>query len=182
MEIKEIKKFLEELELVYDADPEYQIGDTYFAETEKDVFDSLDKMVPGDATGAYLKHKEFDETHELTIELVDEDGYVLKVEEDTPENINDWEGKNVYDTDVINKEDAITTLNSLFQDYKVIDQNTKIEIAKKRPQIESLEGYKTIAKILQGKKGYNVAEEDEPMLTEDQPTLKSLLNNLAKYL
>ena len=47
---------------------------------------------------------------------------------------------------------------------------------------ESLAGYKTVAKIIQNKNGFNVAEEDEPMLDEDQPTLKTLLTKLAKYL
>ena len=110
----------EELQLVAPADPDIQFGDTYFAHTEQDVFDCLDKMIPGDATGVFLKHKEYDETCELTIEMLDEDLYKLSLEEDTEENSNDWEGKGVMDTDAITKEDAITTIQFLLQDYKVV--------------------------------------------------------------
>lgn len=110
----------EELQLVAPADPDIQFGDTYFAHTEQDVFDCLDKMIPGDATGVFLKHKKYDETCELTIEMLDEDLYKLSLEEDTEENSNDWEGKGVMDTDAITKEDAITTIQFLLQDYKVV--------------------------------------------------------------
>ena len=47
---------------------------------------------------------------------------------------------------------------------------------------ESLAGYKTIAKIIQNDKGFNIAEKDDPMIIQDFPTLKSLLKELAKYL
>lgn len=47
---------------------------------------------------------------------------------------------------------------------------------------ESLKGYKTVAKIIQSDKGFNVAEEDEPMLTKDRSSIKDLLNELVKYL
>lgn len=49
---------------------------------------------------------------------------------------------------------------------------------------ESLNGYKEIGKILQNKEngGFNVAEGNDPMLIKDQPTLKELLEQLAKYL
>lgn len=166
-----IKDLLEKLELVCPSDPEMQLGDTYFAETEKDVFDGLDELIPGDALGIYLKHKEIDETQELTIEMLDEDKYKMYIEKDTEENSNDWEGKNVLDTNPIDKNQVIATLSSLLQDYKVISNKN-----------ESLAGYKTVAKIIQNKNGFNVAEEDEPMLNEDQPTLKTLLTKLAKYL
>ena len=118
---KKKRKKHEALELVAEQDPEVQIGDTYFAHNEQDVFDCLDKMIPGDATGVYLKHKEYPETYELTIEMLDEDLYNLFLEEDTEANSDDWEGKNVMDTDPINKERAIETINSLFMDYKVVE-------------------------------------------------------------
>ena len=114
------KKKNEELQLVAPADPDIQFGDTYFAHTEQDVFNCLDKMIPGDATGVFLKHKEYDETCELTIEMLDEDLYKLSLEEDTEENSNDWEGKGVMDTDAITKEDAILVIQSLLTDYKVV--------------------------------------------------------------
>ena len=120
MKKKKKKKKNEELQLVAPADPDIQFGDTYFAHTEQDVFDCLDKMIPGDATGVFLKHKEYDETCELTIEMLDEDLYKLSLEEDTEENSNDWEGKGVMDTDAITKEDAILTIQSLLSDYKVV--------------------------------------------------------------
>lgn len=52
------------------------------------------------------------------------------------------------------------------------------------PKNESLKDYKEIGKIIQNKQngGFNVAEDNDPMLIKDQPTLKSLLDNLAKYL
>lgn len=271
-----IKDLLEKLELVCPSDPEMQLGDTYFAETEKDIFDGLDKLIPGDALGIYLKHKEIDETQELTLEMLDEDKYKMYIEKDTEENSNDWEGKNVLDTNPIDKNQVIETLNGLLQDYKVIANknesvlpdrlveakidhlidrdgdwylmqintkpvlfclrnsfdgnkveilqnkksewiitfNDKQEASFKRNNLdgiidfinnnypielpldvleelvdlqeeelnESLAGYKTVAKIIQNKNGFNVAEEDEPMLNEDQPTLKTLLTKLAKYL
>ena len=117
---KKKKKKNEELQLVAPSDPDIQFGDTYFAHTEQDVFDCLDKMIPGDATGVFLKHKEYDETCELTIEMLDEDLYKLSLEEDTEENSNDWEGKGVMDTDAITKEDAILVIQSLLTDYKVV--------------------------------------------------------------
>lgn len=120
MKKKKKKKKNEELQLVAPADPDIQFGDTYFAHTEQDVFDCLDKMIPGDATGVFLKHKEYDETCELTIEMLDEDLYKLSLEEDTEENSNDWEGKGVMDTDAITKEDAILVIQSLLTDYKVV--------------------------------------------------------------
>ena len=117
---KKKKKKNEELQLVAPADPDIQFGDTYFAHTEQDVFNCLDKMIPGDARGVFLKHKEYDETCELTIEMLDEDLYKLSLEEDTEENSNDWEGKGVMDTDAITKEDAILVIQSLLSDYKVV--------------------------------------------------------------
>ncbi len=120
MKKKKKKKKNEELQLVAPADPDIQFGDTYFAHTEQDVFDCLDKMIPGDATGVFLKHKEYDETCELTIEMLDEDLYKLSLEEDTEENSNDWEGKGVMHTDAITKEDAILVIQSLLTDYKVV--------------------------------------------------------------
>lgn len=48
--------------------------------------------------------------------------------------------------------------------------------------LESLDGYQTVAKILQNEKGFNVAEKNEPMLTKDVPSLKTLLQKLAEYM
>lgn len=253
-----IKKLLEKLELVYPADD--TIGNTYFAHTKEDIISGLDKMTPGDAIGIFLKHKKYDETEELTIELIEPERYIMKLEEDTEENNNDWEGKNVLDTNPISKEDVVYTLNSLLQDYKIVsnknesllqDKINKIIKDEKLPYYiaydegdrigievsgdwkhdhayfnnlmrsngftlddetvcddednggdyytsihyfteskgqnsssikESLKGYKTVAKIIQNDRGYNVAEEDEPMLNQDEPTLKKLLQDLVKYL
>ena len=248
--LPEEKRMHEDLTITSEADPEWGLGDFYFATTEQDMYDSLDKMTLGDSVGCYLKHKEHDETYELTIDLIDENLYVMKLEEDNEENNDDSEGKNVMDTDPSPKEDVIETLKSLFTDYRVLSHEERKELVlsnsvnedrlfptkfdtlpKKEPvhkvgdkvningvngeiikvkpmkmsdtstyQIkldngktiwryeeeinESLKDYKEVGKILQNKKdgGFNVAEENEPMLTEDQPTLKSLLNNLAKYL
>lgn len=49
---------------------------------------------------------------------------------------------------------------------------------------ESLSDYKEVGKILQNKQkgGFNVAEDDEPLLVKDKPTLKQLLSELAKYM
>lgn len=49
---------------------------------------------------------------------------------------------------------------------------------------ESLKDYKEVAKIIQNKEdgGFNVAEGDDPMLIKDRPSIKDLLNELAKYL
>lgn len=49
---------------------------------------------------------------------------------------------------------------------------------------ESLNGYKEVGKILQNKEngGFNVAEDNDPMLIKDQPSLKELLNKLSEYL
>lgn len=48
--------------------------------------------------------------------------------------------------------------------------------------LESLDGYETVAKIIQNDKGFNVAEKNEPMLTKDVPSLKTLLKQLAEYM
>ena len=244
-----VKELLEKLELIDKADPEFGLGDYYFASSEQDVFDSLDKMTLSDSVGVFLKHKELDERHELTIELVEPDLYIMKIEEDSPETADDWEGKTLQDTDLISKEDVINTLDSIFQDYRVLTAKERRELHQLASQNEnldtwyaiyqgeeviaspfttedkawqyareleeeegidldtlsvgpiareelgytddeleyfkeSLKGYKEVAKILQNKEdgGFNVAEQDEPMLVEDQPTLKTLLNNLVKYL
>ena len=49
---------------------------------------------------------------------------------------------------------------------------------------ETLTGYKEVGKIIQNKEngGFNVSEKDEPLLLQDAPSLKKLLNDLAKYL
>ena len=49
---------------------------------------------------------------------------------------------------------------------------------------ESLKDYKEVGKILQNKEdgGFNVAEGNDPLLLKDQPTLKQLLTELAKYM
>lgn len=52
------------------------------------------------------------------------------------------------------------------------------------PLMESLKDYKEVAKIIQNKEdgGFNVAEGNDPMLIKDRPSIKDLLNELAKYL
>lgn len=47
---------------------------------------------------------------------------------------------------------------------------------------EDLKGYETVAKIIKNDDGYNVAEGNEPMLIKNEPSLKELLLQLAKYL
>ena len=76
--LPEEKRMHEDLTITSEADPEWGLGDFYFAATEQDMYDSLDKMTLGDSVGCYLKHKEYDETCELTIDLIDENLYVMK--------------------------------------------------------------------------------------------------------
>lgn len=47
---------------------------------------------------------------------------------------------------------------------------------------EDLKGYETVAKIIKSDDGYNVAQDNDPMLVKDASSLKSLLLQLAKYL
>jgi hypothetical protein len=144
---KKKKKKNEELQLVWPADDELQIGDTYFAQTEDDVFACLDKMTLADATGVYLKNK-YGDTCELTIELIEPDQYILKLEQD--DNANDWDGKDVMNTDLITKEEVIQTLQSLFKDYRVITNKVdeSIENFIKELTEDFNEEYETITELL----------------------------------
>ena len=144
---KKKKKKNEELQLVWPADDELEMGDTYFAQTEDDVFACLDKMTLADATGVYLKNK-YGDTCELTIELIEPDQYVLKLEQD--DNANDWEGKDVMDTDPITKEEVIETLQSLFKDYRVVTNKVDESIENYiKELIEDFnEEYETITELL----------------------------------
>lgn len=341
--LPEEKRIHEDLQLVDKADPDFQLGDAYIAKNKEDLINGLDKLTLGDTIGAFVNYLDMDGvTGELNVEMVDEDLFTISMEEYTKENADDWEGKDVLDTEFLTKEETINQLNLILEHWEIIDKlnedrlfPTKFdtlpkkdakfnigdkvningingEIIKVKPmkmsdtstyqikldngktiwryeeeinesvnevesiyspklilqaykkeqdwlkennyeigetpdiqlfiienneivgctyvprkdvytyqpeeneyyldmvrdsgdvltdynlepaqklvdkwneskQWESLKDYKEVGKILQNKKdgGFNVAEENEPMLNEDQPTLKSLLNNLAKYL
>lgn len=164
----------EDLQLVDKADPDFQLGDAYIAKNKEDLITGLDKLTLGDTIGAFVNYLDEDGvTGELNVEMVDEDLFKISMEEYTKENADDWEGKDVLDTEFLTKEETIYQLNLILEHWEIMDKLN-----------ESLKGYKEVAKLLQNKEngGFNVAEENEPMLTKDKPSLKQLLQDLAQYL
>lgn len=164
----------EDIQLVDKADPDFQLGDAYIAKNKEDLINGLDKLTFGDTIGAFVNYLDMDGvTGELNVEMVDEDLFKISMEEYTKENADDWEGKDVLDTEFLTKEETINQLNLILEHWEIVE---KLD--------ESLKDYKEIGKILQNKEngGFNVAEGNDPMLLKDEPTLKELLNNLAKYL
>ena len=132
--------------------------------TEESDMEINQKDLPQTVVDAITGLVDFDEEGNPYIYYQDFQEFVDCLQEENPDLLNEIE---------IAFKDAFDKLN----DGKI---NT-LTIVNKDIN-ESLKGYKTIAKIIQNDKGYNVAENDEPMLVKDQTSLKGLLNSLAQYL
>ena len=113
----------EELQLVDKADPDFQLGDAYIAKNKEDLINGLDKLTLGDTIGAFVNYLDMDGvTGELNVEMVDEDLFKISMEEYTKENADDWEGKDVLDTEFLTKEETIYQLNLILQHWEILDK------------------------------------------------------------
>lgn len=113
----------EDLQLVDKADPDFQLGDAYIAKNKEDLINSLDKLTLGDTIGAFVNYLDEDSvTGELNVEMADEDLFKISMEEYTKENADDWEGKDVLDTEFLTKEETIYQLNLILEHWEIVDK------------------------------------------------------------
>lgn len=113
----------EELQLVDKADPDFQLGNAYIAKNKEDLINGLDKLTLGDTIGVFVNYLDEDGvTGELNVEMVDEDLFKISMEEYTKENADDWEGKDVLDTEFLTKEETIYQLNLILEHLEIIDK------------------------------------------------------------
>ena len=121
--LPEEKRMHEDLQLVDKADPDFQLGDAYIAKNKEDLINGLDKLTLGDTIGVFVNYLDEDGvTGELNVEMVDEDLFKISMEEYTKENADDWEGKDVLDTEFLTKEETIYQLNLILEHLEIIDK------------------------------------------------------------
>ena len=102
-----------------------------------------------------------------------EENYKVWKEENPEKSFSDFMKQNAYDI-LWDQMSAFTHVIDM-ELYK-LNESCKIKTN------ESINEYKVIAKILEGVNGYNITENDRPMLLKDVPNLKDLLTQLAKHM